>query len=157
MKIISIPLDIQPDGRVVYAGDFAKWRSANIVNGKLVGYYEGPLYLEDGTTKAFNWSESNELGQDQTEAMKSELTRAVQDHMDETAGTYGYDSIYTAATYADEPAVPQFQREGRALRAWRSLVWAHCHQVLADVLAGNRAAPSAADLIAELPEYTPPA
>ena len=32
----------------------------------------------------------------------------------------GYTNIFTAVTYADEAAVPQFQREGQALREWRS-------------------------------------
>ena len=64
---------------------------------------------------------------------------------------WDYDDIKAAVTYAEEPAVPLFQAEGRALRAWRSLVWAHCYQVLADALAGTRAIPTAAQLIAELP------
>ena len=79
------------------------------------------------------------------------LVAAVQAHLDATARSHGYDSIYTACTYADEPAVPRFQAEGQAFRAWRSLVWAHCYQVLDDVQSGRRAIPSAADLIAELP------
>jgi hypothetical protein len=76
---------------------------------------------------------------------------AVQAHMDAAAAARGYDDIKTAVTYADEPAVPRFQAEGQAFRAWRSIVWAHCYQVLDDVQAGRRAIPSAADLIAELP------
>ena len=76
---------------------------------------------------------------------------AVQAHMDAAAAARGYDDIKTAVTYADEPAVPRFQAEGQAFRAWRSLVWAHCHQVLDDVQSGRRAIPSAADLVAELP------
>ena len=86
------------------------------------------------------------------------LTAAVQAHLDTAAQAAGYDNIYTAVTYADEPAVPKFQAEGRAFRAWRSLVWAHCYQVLADVQAGTRAIPTAAQLIAELPALDlPPA
>ena len=76
---------------------------------------------------------------------------AVQAHMDAAAAARGYDDIKTAVTYADEPAVPRFQAEGQAFRAWRSLVWAHCYQVLDDVQSGRRAIPSEADLIAELP------
>lgn len=84
------------------------------------------------------------------------LTAAVQAHLDAAARAHGYDDIYTACTYADEPAVVAFQADGRALRAWRSLVWAHCHQVLADVQAAARAAPTAEDLIAELPALVMP-
>lgn len=85
------------------------------------------------------------------EQQKAALTSAVQRHLDTTAQAAGYDDIKSAVTYAEEPAVPTFQNEGRAFRAWRSRVWEHCVQVLTDVEAGTRDAPSAEDLIAELP------
>lgn len=85
------------------------------------------------------------------------LEYAVQRHLDATVkNDRGYDSIYTACTYADEPAVAKFEAEGRAARAWRSIVWAYCHQVLDDVNAGRRAIPSAEQLIAELPQIAWP-
>lgn len=80
----------------------------------------------------------------------------VQEHLDAQAQALGYDSIYTAVTYAEEPAVPKFQNEGRALRAWRSLVWAACHAILAEVLAGTRDIPTRAELIAALPPFEAP-
>lgn len=83
--------------------------------------------------------------------IKARLVAAVQAHLDATAQAHGYDSVYTACTYADEPAVPLFQAEGQALRAWRSLVWAHCHTVMAEARAGQRQVPTAAELIDELP------
>jgi len=83
-----------------------------------------------------------------------EMEDAVQAHLDATASKAGYDNIYTACTYADEPAVPKFEQEGKALRAWRSEVWAYCHQVLADVQTGKRVVPSITELIAELPTVT---
>lgn len=72
-------------------------------------------------------------------------------HMNAAARALGYDNILAAVTYADEPAVPRFQLEGQAFRAWRSRVWAHCYQVLDDVTAGVRDIPTAEQLIAELP------
>lgn len=75
----------------------------------------------------------------------------VQGHLDAAARARGYDDIKTAVTYADEPAVPRFQLEGQAFRAWRSRVWQHCYQVLDDVTAGVRDIPTAEQLIAELP------
>lgn len=84
----------------------------------------------------------------------------VQQHMDSAAQALGYDDIQTAVTYADEPAVPRFQAEGHAFRAWRSRVWAHCYQVLDEVQAGLRTIPTSEALIYELPElhieYPPP-
>lgn len=83
--------------------------------------------------------------------IRAQRAGAVQLHMDATAMTYGYDSIASAVTYADEPAVPRFQAEGQAFRRWRSLVWAACYQVLAEVEAGQRAVPTESELLALLP------
>jgi hypothetical protein len=85
------------------------------------------------------------------ELVKAYLINAVQAHLDAGARELGYDDIKTAATYAGEAAVPRFQNEGIALRSWRSLVWDHCHVVMNAVTAGERAVPTAAELIAELP------
>lgn len=85
------------------------------------------------------------------EQITATLTAAVQSHLDEAARAAGYDDIKSAVTYAEEPAVPAFQAEGLAFRAWRSLVWAHCYAAMAAVQAGERAVPTAAELISELP------
>ena len=82
------------------------------------------------------------------EAMRA----AIQKHMDTAAQGYGYDDIKAAVTYADEPALPKFQAEGRAFRAWRSLVWAYAYEVLDAVQAGDREQSTADELLAELPE-----
>lgn len=82
------------------------------------------------------------------------LTAAVQAHLDTQARAMQYDSIYTACTYADEPAVPKFQTEGQALRAWRSNVWSACYQVLDAVAAGTQQMPTSADLISQLPAFS---
>jgi len=83
--------------------------------------------------------------------VQARLMDVVQAHLDSAAREKGYDSIFTAVTYADEPAVTKFQTEGRAMRKWRSLVWDACYQILADVQAGTRTIPTETDLIAELP------
>jgi len=85
------------------------------------------------------------------EAIVGDYTQAVQAHLDRVAQSWGYDSIYTAATYADEPAVKAFADEGKALRAWRSRVWAAARQTLADVQAGKTPLPTVAELITSLP------
>jgi hypothetical protein len=90
------------------------------------------------------------------EQLEAALTRAVQAHLDAQARALGYDDIKSAVTYAEEPAVPKFQAEGQALRAWRSHVWAACIDVLQAVRSGSRAMPAATGLIAELPAFTAP-
>jgi hypothetical protein len=81
----------------------------------------------------------------------ADYMRSVQKHLDATALSYGYDNIVSAVSYADEPAVARYQAEGQAFRAWRSLCWAKCEEVLAAVKAGERDAPTHAQLIDELP------
>ncbi len=82
---------------------------------------------------------------------------AAQNLLDSSAQAYGYDSIASAVTYAEEPAVPKFQAEGQAFRAWRSLVWAYGYEQLALVEAGERPAPTIPEFIAELPPLDLPA
>lgn len=84
-----------------------------------------------------------------------EYTRAVQRHLDETAGTRGYDGILSAASYAGS-LHPRFGAEGTAFRNWRDAVWSHCYDVLGGVQAEQRAAPTVAELIAELPAVVLP-
>lgn len=75
----------------------------------------------------------------------------VQTLLDTTAQAYGYDDIRNAVSYAEEPIVPLFQTDGIAFRKWRSLVWAKCYAVLAQVEAGEVAEPSGEELLAMLP------
>lgn len=85
------------------------------------------------------------------EQLRADRVAAVYAHLNGAAQALGYDDIRAAVTYADEPAVPKFQAEGLGLRAWRSLVWARCYQVLDEVQSGRRPIPTADELIAELP------
>lgn len=65
--------------------------------------------------------------------LQKQAIDAVQGVLDTKAQSWGYDSIFTAVTYADEPAVEQFQLEGQALRTWRSQVWATCYGAIGTV------------------------
>lgn len=83
----------------------------------------------------------------------------VQERIDSVARSFGYGDpnrpevspILHAVSYAEEPAVPRFQQEGRALRAWRSVVWDTAAGILNAVRNGQRAIPTRAELLAELP------
>ncbi|MGB6103631.1 MAG: hypothetical protein WBF88_07250 [Pusillimonas sp.] len=90
-------------------------------------------------------------GAEQIHAQKIEL---VQRYMDSAAQKLNYDSIANAITYAEEPAVPKFQAEGRGFRAWRSLVWAKCYEILDGVQTGMISIPTDEELIAALPSLT---
>ena len=80
----------------------------------------------------------------------------IQEHMDAAARLAGYDDIKAAVTYAEEPAVPKFQAEGKVLRAWRSLVWAYGYEQIDAVKSGARLLPTPEQLIAELPPLVMP-
>lgn len=80
---------------------------------------------------------------------------AVRQHLNRVAQVHGYDSIEAAVSYADEPAVQRFQADGRALRAWRSLVWDRCFQMLDDAEAGRVDVAGPDAIIAALPAIQP--
>jgi len=84
-------------------------------------------------------------------AVTSNFEQATQSHLNSAAVAAGYDDISTAVSYAEEPAVPKFQNDGKAFRAWRSLVWAYAYEQLALVLAGGREQPTVEGFLLELP------
>lgn len=85
------------------------------------------------------------------------LKAAIQESMDTTARASGFDDLNNAISYADEPAVPVFQAQGQAFRAWRSRVWAYSHEQIEAIRSHNRDLPTAAELIAQLPALVLPA
>lgn len=87
------------------------------------------------------------------ELTAADFIGAIQHFMDDAAKKYGYDDIKSAVTYAEEPAVPKFQAEGKAFRAWRSKCWDYGYKQLAAVEAGDRQQPTIEDIIAELPVF----
>ena len=74
--------------------------------------------------------------------------------LDSAAKAKGYDSILSACTYAAYPN--QFQAEGQEFVAWRGAVWAKCYEILGEVEAGTRLAPTVSELLAELAATTTP-
>jgi len=84
-------------------------------------------------------------------AVMADFERAVQGKLNGAAIAAKYDSIENAVSYAEEPAVPKFQNDGKAFRAWRSKVWAYAYEQLALVLAGEREQPTVDEFLLELP------
>lgn len=78
---------------------------------------------------------------------------AIQSHLDAQARALGYDDIKSGITYAEEPAIPKFQSEGRSLRSWRSKVWAASYQLLDEVDKGVRSEMTSDEVIAALPSF----
>ena len=81
------------------------------------------------------------------------FSNKLQNHLDNKAKEYGYDNIYTAISYAEEPSVLKFQLEGKAFRAWRSLFWLEANLIKSEIESGSRSIPSSVEeLIIELPK-----
>lgn len=84
------------------------------------------------------------------EEIQQALVQAVQNHLDATARTRGYDGILSLCSYASSGDAT-FAAEGQAGVAWRDACWRHCYGVMADVQNAARAIPTEAELVAELP------
>ncbi len=80
---------------------------------------------------------------------KQELTSAIQQHLDSTAQSKGYDNIISACSYASH--VNQFQQEAIIFLQWRSDCWATAINILNGVQAGTREIPTVEELISLLP------
>lgn len=78
------------------------------------------------------------------------FTAAIQLRLDTFARTRSYDSILSACTYVTS-SVPRFAAEAAYCVSARDATWATGYQLLADVQAGNRAMPTVADVMTELP------
>jgi hypothetical protein len=109
---------------------------------------EGAVALTDAEAAAYRNPPAIALTPEQQAA---QYVQATQNMLDALARSWGYDDAKSAVTYADEPAVPKFQHEGQAIRAWRSLVWAELYTLQAQVQAGTRPVPTSVELIALLP------
>lgn len=91
-----------------------------------------------------------------TAALIGAFRQAIQGHIDTTAQTRSYDSGVTCASYVGS-SVPAWAAEAQAFTAWRDAVWAHAYSELAKVQSGERAQPSVAEIIGELPAISWPA
>ncbi len=82
------------------------------------------------------------------------LSTQIENFLNETAVSYGYESIINAISYAAEPAVQKFQLEGIAFRQWRSLVWESYYNFINEQAINNVDIESINinDIIAQLPE-----
>lgn len=74
----------------------------------------------------------------------------VQERLDGFARTRGYESIFSACTYAAS-GNPRFKAEGQYCVDARDAHWGTLYQLLADVQGGLRPVPTLEEVMAELP------
>lgn len=136
---------VPPDAIVLVDGEHARALDWQTQGGAIVGV------RDDG---AMELAAKPELSSEQVRAQK---LAAIQAHLDALARARGFRGIFDAVTFADEPAVPKFQAEGKALRAWRSLVWEKANEILEQADESTNPMPTDSDLIAALPQFVTPA
>ena len=82
--------------------------------------------------------------------LQATYEQAVQQHLDTTAQSRGYDNMMSACSYA-AGSHPKFSVEGRDCIAWRSAVWEKSYEILTAVKNKTRPLPTIEEVIAELP------
>lgn len=85
-----------------------------------------------------------------------DFRRAIQAHIDAAAQSRSYDSGVTCSSYLNSTN-PAWAAQASTFVAWRDAVWAYAYAELAKVEGGERAQPSVADIINELPGMVWPA
>lgn len=76
-----------------------------------------------------------------SEALQQIVVAATQERLDSFARTRNYDGILSACTYATSN-IPKFAAEGQAAVNLRDATWAALYQILEEVQAGQREAPT---------------
>lgn len=114
---------------------------------------ETNIRLGNAVERNLNPAEIASILENNTLPSLQDYKSAVQLFMDNKANSFGYDDIKSAVTYAEEPSVPKFQREGKSFRAWRSLCWAYCYEQYSKVQNKERTVPSVLELVLELPSF----
>lgn len=131
-------------------------KQVNIGTGTNVDFYKALGFVEMDVEQAYDgaWYVTGYAPvqpiEEKLAQIQKELTDAVQQFMDETAQTRGYDNIHTACSYTNSTD-PIFNREGNACLAWRDSVWRKCYTMLDEFKAGTRQIPTVEELLAELP------
>jgi hypothetical protein len=83
---------------------------------------------------------------------EQDYINAVQNILDSTAQSKGYENILSACSYASISNT--FQAEGILFLQWRSACWTYCYTQLALQNSGTIQAPTILELISALPIFT---
>ena len=74
--------------------------------------------------------------QEMIERISADVVTGIQELLDATAHSKGYDSGEMLATYATDPD-PEFSAQAQAYVIWRGKLWRKCYQVKDQVIAGE--------------------
>jgi hypothetical protein len=88
--------------------------------------------------------------QERQDVLIGELENAVDQHIRTVCTSKGYDSEDSLSKYMARPNSPWYA-ECIALGDWIDACWLKCHEVLNAIIAEERPAPTAEELLTELP------
>jgi hypothetical protein len=116
-----------------------------LVNGSITEWHsEGEPPSEAEIAAAIQIVQTNELIE--------QYRVAVQNHIDETARSRGYDSGFALATYLNDPVEEEWAQEAGIFVRWRSTTWKHVFVKLNKIQSGEDPIPeSIEELISDLP------
>lgn len=77
-----------------------------------------------------------ETREEKIERISAEVVTGIQELLDTTAHSKGYDNGEMLATYATDPD-PEFSAQAQAYVTWRGKLWRKCYQVKDQVIAGE--------------------
>lgn len=84
------------------------------------------------------------------EEVKNTIVVVVQELLDSTAQSRGYDNGFTCASYYNS-SISTFRDEAHAYVEWRDKVWQTCYALLDSYLAGDIPRPTVEDVMSKLP------
>lgn len=110
-------------------------------------------WLADGNMPEPAFTEA-QLAEMTISKLVSSIELAIQSLLDTTARTYEYDNINSIGKFVGYPNDDQVICE--ALGAWASSCWTISKQIREAVTAGDRAMPTAKEVLTEMPVFNPP-
>ena len=108
---------------------------------------------DDAVVKGWDgeWYFAGKVPPKPLDLIQKEYVDAIQNYMDKTVQTRGYDNVFTCISYLNDPN-ETYAKEAAAVFVWRSGVWEKGHEILNKVLSGEMDIPSVEKVIAVLPE-----
>lgn len=86
-----------------------------------------------------------------SEKLIKDYEYAVQNHLDKTAQSKGYDNTYTCLSYLNSTD-EKWKIESTIFNSWRDSVWQKCHEILNAFIAGELEQPTIEEVIEALPK-----
>ena len=126
------------DGNPLIVGGFKYFNPSNEILQK-AGY----VYVEEQNIEKNKISELKKI--------QKKYQDAVQKHLDKTAQSKGYDSIYTCLSYLNSTDV-KWKSQAEIFNAWRDQVWSKCHELLNKFKNGEIEQPTITEVINALPK-----